>query len=574
MKKIVGSVIITCMILMSLCNICYASTTFQPSITAESGSVGDTITVAVSIPANTNAAGGSFNLIYDNTKMELVDATAGDIISAFSKTVNKTYAADKVRLNFAGSETVSASGGVILNASFKLTAAGTATFSTEKFKLADIDTNYLTCADNTQNITITSGDASSAITPTITAENGTVGDIVNVTVSIPTNTNAAGGSFNLIYDNTKMELIDATAGNIIAAFSKTVNKTYAANKVRLNFAGSETVSASGGIILNASFKLTAAGTATFSTEKFKLADIDTNYLACENSDKSITISEAITTVLVTGVSLNKTSSILTVGDTETLTATVLPLNATNKNVTWTSSNTSVATIDNGVVTAKAAGTATITATTEDGNKTAACVVIVNAVNEDMPILKTEDITVRPGEEVYVDIVAENCGLVKAITVTDFEYSQSLTLTKAEWLLSGSILSSVDINGDSLIAFQNAVDANKAIMRLYFTVDSEATDEDAYIRYKAMGTDASNKNFEFVESEGKVRIRRFIVGDCDGDETITVDDAIYLAFYTFYPSRYPIPNGMNVDFDKDGAITVDDAIYLAFYTFYPDRYPLN
>ena len=377
MKKIVSSIIITCMLLMSFCNICYAAT-FQPTITAESGAVGDTITVTVSLPANTNAAGGSFNLVYDNTKMELIDATAGNILTAFSKTVNKTYAANKVRLNFAGSETVTASGGVALTATFKLTASGTAAFSTEKFKLADIDTNYLTCADSTKNITITSGGTSSAFAPTITAANGTVGDTINVTVSIPANTNAAGGSFNLIYDNTKMELIDATAGDILTAFSKTVNKTYAANKVRLNFAGSETVSASGGVVLNASFKLTAAGTASFSTEKFKLADIDTNYLTCENASKSITITVPSTTVAVTGVSLNKTSTTLTVGGTETLTATVTPTNATNKNVSWTSSNTNVASVSNGVITAKAPGTATITVTTADGSKKATCTVTVNA----------------------------------------------------------------------------------------------------------------------------------------------------------------------------------------------------
>ena len=279
-------------------------------------------------------------------------------------------------------------------------------------------------------------------------------------------------------------------------------------------------------------------------------------------------------VNVSGVTLNKASVTLNVGDTETLTATVTPTNATDKTVTWTSSNPSVASVSNGVITAKAAGTTTITATTVDGGKTATCVVTVNAIDEDMPSLKINDITVTPGEEFYVDIVAENCDSVKAITVNDIEYSESLTLTNAEWLLTGSMLNAVDINGDSLIVFQNAVDVNKAVMRLYFTVDSEATDGDAYIRYKAMGTDASNKNFDFVEHEGAVTIRSFIIGDCDGDESITVDDAIYLAFYTFYSDRYPIPEGMNVDFDKDGVVTVDDAIHLAFHTFYPDRYPLN
>lgn len=84
-------------------------------------------------------------------------------------------------------------------------------------------------------------------------------------------------------------------------------------------------------------------------------------------------------VAVTGVSLNKTSTSLTVGATETLTATVAPANATNQAITWSSNNTAVASIDqNGKVTAVAAGTATITVTTQDGNKTATCTVTVSA----------------------------------------------------------------------------------------------------------------------------------------------------------------------------------------------------
>lgn len=86
-----------------------------------------------------------------------------------------------------------------------------------------------------------------------------------------------------------------------------------------------------------------------------------------------------TTVDVTGVSLNKTTTTLTVGDTETLTATVSPNDATDKSVTWSSDDTSVATVDpNGLVTAVGAGTANITVTTTDGSKTASCAVTVNA----------------------------------------------------------------------------------------------------------------------------------------------------------------------------------------------------
>ena len=92
---------------------------------------------------------------------------------------------------------------------------------------------------------------------------------------------------------------------------------------------------------------------------------------------SVTVSAA--TVSVTGVSLDKTAMSMTVGDTQTLTATVTPSNATNKSVTWSSNNTSVATISySGVVTAKTAGSATITVTTDDGGKKATCSVTVSA----------------------------------------------------------------------------------------------------------------------------------------------------------------------------------------------------
>ncbi|MCF0177481.1 MAG: Ig domain-containing protein, partial [Bacteroidales bacterium] len=83
------------------------------------------------------------------------------------------------------------------------------------------------------------------------------------------------------------------------------------------------------------------------------------------------------TIAVTGVSLDKSELTLTEGETETLKAIVAPDNATNKNISWKSSNTAIATIDNsGKVTAVKNGEATITVTTEDGNKTATCKVTV------------------------------------------------------------------------------------------------------------------------------------------------------------------------------------------------------
>ncbi len=84
-------------------------------------------------------------------------------------------------------------------------------------------------------------------------------------------------------------------------------------------------------------------------------------------------------VHVTGVSLNKDNLALTVGGSETLTATIAPDNATNPNGTWSSNKESVATVDStGKVTAVAPGSATITVTTVDGGKTDTCDVNVQA----------------------------------------------------------------------------------------------------------------------------------------------------------------------------------------------------
>ena len=94
---------------------------------------------------------------------------------------------------------------------------------------------------------------------------------------------------------------------------------------------------------------------------------------------TVTYEEGSSTVSVTSVTLNKTELDLIVEAHEQLTATVLPNDATNKNVSWSSDNTAVATVsDNGLVTAVGEGKATITVTTEDGNKTATCTISVTA----------------------------------------------------------------------------------------------------------------------------------------------------------------------------------------------------
>lgn len=98
-------------------------------------------------------------------------------------------------------------------------------------------------------------------------------------------------------------------------------------------------------------------------------------------DLTVTINSS-SVVNVQGVSVTPSTATLTaVGETLTLTPQITPSNASNKSVTYSSSNESVATVsDTGVVTAVANGTAIITVTTVDGNKTATCTVTVNIPN--------------------------------------------------------------------------------------------------------------------------------------------------------------------------------------------------
>ena len=140
------------------------------------------------------------------------------------------------------------------------------------------------------------------------------------------------------------------------------------------------------------------------------------------------------TTPVTGITLNKTSTTLTVGGTETLTATIIPSNATNQNITWTSSNNNIATVSNGKVTAKAAGTIIITATTADGGYTANCTVTVTA--------NASSVTVGD---------ANGDG--------DVDFADAIVVLKHDagiTTLTGDKLTAADVNGDGDVDFVDAI----------------------------------------------------------------------------------------------------------------------
>ena len=143
---------------------------------------------------------------------------------------------------------------------------------------------------------------------------------------------------------------------------------------------------------------------------------------------------APTIVSVTGVSLNKTSLSLVEGGSESLTATISPDNATNKAVSWKSSDTGVATVDgSGKVTAVKAGSTTITVTTTDGGKTATCSVTVTS--------KTVSVTGVKLDNGKLELKAGETAQLTATVEPSDASDKSL-----EWTSSDAKIATVDASG--------------------------------------------------------------------------------------------------------------------------------
>ncbi|MBY9078597.1 Ig-like domain-containing protein [Paenibacillus sp. HN-1] len=204
--------------------------------------------------------------------------------------------------------------------------------------------------------------AAGTATITVTTEDGgfTAETIVTVTDTEPETVAVTGVSVNRI----ELSLATGGSGRLTATIAP-------ANATNQNVVWSSSDSGIAAVDNSGIVTAKAAGTATIT-----VTTEDGGFTA----ETIVTVTDPAPEIVpTTGVSVNPTELSLTTGGSGALTATVAPANATNQNVVWSSSNSEVASVDAvGVVTAKSAGTATITATTEDGSFTAQTVVTVTA----------------------------------------------------------------------------------------------------------------------------------------------------------------------------------------------------
>ena len=300
-------------------------------------------------------------------------------------------------------------------------------------------------------------------------------------------------------------------------------------------------------------------------------------------------------ILISGISFHASTMSLTVGESRTITATLTPENATNKNMQWTSSNTAVATVENGEVTAVAVGTATITATATDGsNVSSICNITVtesSATIEATDISQMDNVVYiesfedSPGTtELELSIKMKNSAAIRGFQfdlvlpegvtpfIEDNEMVYWLNGDRAPKKSNGQFYHSLEVSeqADGSYQFLSGSTQNKTfkgndgeVVVVMVNIADNIQEDDYPIilkNIKLTETDISNY-YQTEEVVSKLTIVEYEIGDISGDGVVDVSDYIGVANHILGNT----PAGFNAraaDVNKDNAIDVSDYIGIA------------
>ncbi|MEH7226712.1 Ig-like domain-containing protein, partial [Bacillus sp. JJ1566] len=294
-------------------------------------------------------------------------------------------------------------------------------------------------------------------------------------------------------------------------------------------------------------------------------------------DKGLKAESEITVISsVTGIKVNKEEFRLngTINETETLIATVLPENATNKVIVWTTSNPTVATVSSeGVVQAVGLGTAAITATTEEGGYKASA--NVRVTGDASFYIESEKDIVEKGEEVSLEIFANKVEDLKQFNL-NVNYDQNLfelaniTLHEEFGVIGTTAeLITTDKDGNVTIQGKHINDSESlkgtiGLVKLVFK--AKTTTQQGVFALQSNSELIDNKDVLFLLRNPISKKIAVTNADVTGDNTVAVNDLSKIAKAFGKLTGETGYQGI-LDMNKDGTIDIVDIAYVAYKVLY-------
>lgn len=256
-------------------------------------------------------------------------------------------------------------------------------------------------------------------------------------------------------------------------------------------------------------------------------------------------------------------------ETKLLTAEVVPSNATNSNVTWSSENEEIAAVNQaGLITAKAPGQTVITASLSNG-LSRKCTVKVKAVSAAEIFVK--NVNAQPGETIEVPVCIENNTGIASVRMKLTYDPDALTPTGVEpGNLSGGaqVASNAGQTGEYYILWSNAEDVagDGSLVNVIFTVsESISVGESSEISLSYEEGDICNEAHDDLSVKvkpGNVFIKDILLGDVYEDEKLNSHDILLLQQYMTELAEFSRHQMKLGDMDEDGDVTMKDVVALA------------
>ena len=283
---------------------------------------------------------------------------------------------------------------------------------------------------------------------------------------------------------------------------------------------------------------------------------------------SFTVTVKPQKVNVESIQVTNAVDTLTYGQAYTFACAVKPDDATDKSVTWKSSNEEVISVaSDGSVSYHGTGTATVTVTANDGSGVSASFTVTVQPKPTFNVTMSgqKDVPGKPGEDVTFSVSMNNSDNV-VLAVIELKYTLPEGITMKESRAAGIASGTTAIaNANSLVLFSvDGINGSGKVAEITVTL-SEAVELPVEIPMKAkVATLETEEEFDlkaFSASIKKAIVR--VPGDVTGDGAVTYSDLIRLAKYLAGWDGITI-NASNSDVNADGSVSYSDLIRLAKY----------